>query len=120
MVVEGVPAVKKKVFGPPELLPVEFMDPLFQVAELRGLARECMKTDRTTEAFLHLSHALRWAMSVSTCICKTNHIDYLKKGWMQTTETCLLREVGSAVERLVSIILPSRCYNFFLLLYRRY
>ena len=42
----------------------------FQVAELRGLARECMKTDRSTEAFLHLSHALRWAMPVSTCFCK--------------------------------------------------
>ena len=42
----------------------------FQVAELRGLARECMKTDRTTEAFLHLSHALRWAMPVSTYFCK--------------------------------------------------
>jgi len=41
MVLEGGPAVKKKV------------------AELRGLARECMKTDRSTEAFLHLSHALR-------------------------------------------------------------
>ena len=29
-----------------------------------------MKTDRSTEAFLHLSHALRWAMPVSTCSCK--------------------------------------------------
>jgi len=30
-----------------------------KVGELRGLARECLRTDRTTEAFLHLSHALR-------------------------------------------------------------
>jgi len=30
-----------------------------KVGELRGLAKECLRTDRSTEAFLHLSHALR-------------------------------------------------------------
>ena len=40
----------------------------FQVAELRGLARECMKTDRSTEAFLHLSHALRYKRNTSISI----------------------------------------------------
>jgi len=30
-----------------------------KVSELRSLARECVRTDRSTEAFLHLSHALR-------------------------------------------------------------
>ena len=63
MVAEGVPAVKKKVIRPPEFKPLGIMAS-FQVAELRGLARECMKTDRSTEAFLHLSHALRWAKSM--------------------------------------------------------
>ena len=63
MVAEGVPAVKKKVIEPPEFKPLGIMAS-FQVAELRGLARECMKTDRSTEAFLHLSHALRWAKSM--------------------------------------------------------
>jgi hypothetical protein len=38
---EGGPALKKKV------------------SQLRGLARECQRTERCTEAFLHLSHALR-------------------------------------------------------------
>ena len=46
---------------------------------------------------------------------------FFLKGWTQTTETCLLREVGSAVERLVSIILPWRCnyclHLFFLTLF---
>ena len=28
MVVEGVPAVKKKVVGPPEFIPVRIMDPI--------------------------------------------------------------------------------------------
>ena len=65
MVVEGVPAVKKKVVCPPKVAPLEILAS-FQVAELRGLARECMKTDRSTEAFLHLSHALRWAECILT------------------------------------------------------
>ena len=65
MVVEGVPSVKKKVIGPPKFTPLGIMA-CFQVAELRGLARECMKTDRSTEAFLHLSHALRWAERILT------------------------------------------------------
>lgn len=30
-----------------------------KVTELRSLARECARTERSTEAFLHLSHALR-------------------------------------------------------------
>ena len=80
MVAEGVASVKKKVIRPlmntflrkfkhfcnqtppdlnqtsPHFKPLGI---IVQVAELRGLARECMKSDRSTEAFLHLSHALR-------------------------------------------------------------
>ena len=54
-----------------------------QVSELRALAKDCLRTDRSTEAFLHLSHALRSVTHPSSpgdnlapalvYLCRTTH-----------------------------------------------